>query len=65
MKVNVVKEGIKYGIICGLLSLLIMYGSWAMGLETFVSVQIFSKFIPYIIVILLIAGFQQIGRAHV
>ncbi|MBC7587890.1 MAG: DUF4199 domain-containing protein [Chitinophagaceae bacterium] len=58
MKVNIINEGVKYGSICGMLALLVMYGSWTMGLQTFVSVQFISTFIPYMIAILLIAGLQ-------
>ena len=58
MKVNVVNEGVKWGSICGLLAVLLMYGSWAMGLSTFVTFQFWANFVPYMIVILIIAGFQ-------
>ena len=58
MKVNVLNEGAKYGAICGLLAIVIMYGSWAMGLNTFVSVSFWGNFLPYMIAIILIGGFQ-------
>lgn len=58
MKVNVINEGVKYGSICGLLAVLLMYGSWAMGLNTFVAVSFWSAFIPYMIIIIIIGGFQ-------
>ena len=58
MKVNVVNEGVKYGSICGLIAVLLMYGSWAAGLNTFVSVQFWGTFVPFIIVILILAGLQ-------
>ena len=58
MKVNVVNEGVKYGVINGLIAVLIMYGSWAAGLNTFVTCMFWSNFIPYMIVILIIAGLQ-------
>jgi biotin transporter BioY len=58
MKVNVVNEGIKWGSINGLIAVLIMYGSWAAGINTFVSVSFWSAFCPYMIVILIIAGLQ-------
>ncbi len=58
MKVKIVNEGLKYGAICGILALLLMFGSWSMGLSTFVSVQFIGAFVPYMIAILLIAGFQ-------
>jgi hypothetical protein len=58
MKVNIAKEGMKYGVICGLFAIVIMYGSWGMGLQTFVSVHFITTFIPFMIAILLIGGFQ-------
>src|SRR6478609_1380153 len=58
MKVNVVNEGIKWGCINGLIAVLIMYGSWAAGINTFVSVSFWANFCPYMIVILIIAGIQ-------
>ena len=58
MKVNVVNEGVKYGLICGLLAALLMYGSWAMGLNTFVACQFYTNFIPYMIAIIIIGGLQ-------
>jgi biotin transporter BioY len=58
MKVNVINEGVKYGSICGLLAVLLMYGSWAMGLNTFVGFQFWTNFIPYMIVIIIFGGLQ-------
>ena len=58
MKVNIINSGLMYGVILGLLSTTIAYGSWTMGMETFTSVSFISKLVPYMIVILLIAGFQ-------
>ncbi len=58
MKVNVANEGIKYGVICGLIAVLFMYGSWAAGLNTFVTTQFYTNFIPYMIPIIIYGGFQ-------
>lgn len=58
MKVNVVNEGLKFGVICGLIAVLLMYGSWTMGLTTFVTISFWTAFIPYMIGILLYGGFQ-------
>jgi hypothetical protein len=58
MKVNIVNEGVKYGVICGLLAVLIMYGGWAMGLDTFVSISFWTAFIPYMIAIIIYGGLQ-------
>ena len=59
MKVNVINEGVKYGIIGGLLFLLINFGAWGIGsTDTFVSVISISSFIPYLIIILIVAGLR-------
>ena len=59
MKVNVVNEGVKYGIIGGLLFLLINFGAWGIGsTATFVSVIGISSFIPYVIIILIVMGLK-------
>lgn len=58
MKVNIINEGVKYGLICGLLAVLIMFGSWALGITIFTTVQFYAAFIPYMIGILLFGGFQ-------
>lgn len=56
MKVNISKEAVKYGTIGGLLSLVVMYGGWAAGLDTFVSVRFISSFIPYVLLVFIFAG---------
>ncbi len=58
MKPNLINEGLKYGAICGLVAILITYASWAMGIEVFMKVSLYSKFVPYMIVIILLAGFS-------
>jgi hypothetical protein len=58
MKVNIVNEGLKYGLICGLTAVLIMFGSWTTGIKTFTAVQFYSAFTPYMIVIILLGGFH-------
>ena len=58
MQNTIVKEAIKYGIIAGLIEAIIMYGSWAAGLDTYVSVAGIANFVPYMIVLFLVAGFQ-------
>jgi hypothetical protein len=59
MKVNVVNEGIKWGLIGGLIFLVITYGAWGL-LDTngFVSFTSIAGFIPYMIVILIVIGLQ-------
>ena len=58
MKINLINEGAKYGLICGLTAVLIMFGSWTAGITTFTTVQFYSTFVPYMIVIILLGGFQ-------
>lgn len=58
MKVNITGEALKYGIICGLVALLLLFGGWSMGTEKFVSLQYISAFVPYMIAILIIGGIQ-------
>ena len=57
-QIDPVKEGVKIGLINGAIGLLLMYGSYYAGLDTFVNVQFASKFIPYMMIILIIYGFQ-------
>ncbi len=55
--VNINNEAVKYGIINGLIALLIMYGTWAIDINTFVTAQLWGMWFPYMIIILLIGGF--------
>lgn len=57
MKANLINEGVKYGVICGLTAVLFMYGSWAIDINTFTNVMFTVNFVPYMIAILLIGGF--------
>ena len=57
-QINFVREGIKIGLINGAIALLIMYGSYFAGLDAFVTAQFFSRFIPYMMIILIVYGFQ-------
>lgn len=52
------KEGLKYGILNGLFAMLIMYGSYFVGFEFFVTTQFTAGFIPYMMIILVIVGLQ-------
>lgn len=57
MKVNVVNEGVKYGIIGGLIYLLTTFGAWGLcSTSGFVSATGIINFIPYMIVILIVTG---------
>jgi hypothetical protein len=55
---NFIREGVKIGLINGVIALLLMYGSYFAGLDTFVTVQFISRFIPYMMIILIVYGFQ-------
>lgn len=55
---NFIREGVKIGVINGVIALLLMYGSYYAGLDVFVSVQLYANFIPYMMIILIIYGFQ-------
>jgi len=52
------KEGAKIGIINGAIVLLLMYAGYFMGIDTFVTIQFTDTFLPYMIIILIIYGFQ-------
>jgi uncharacterized membrane protein YccC len=58
MKTNAINEGLKYGAICGLAAILIMYGSWAGGITFFTGAVFYSTFIPYMVAIIVIGGLQ-------
>jgi|688.fasta_scaffold278789_2 hypothetical protein len=57
-QVNIINEGLKFGLICGLTAVLIMFGSWALGIKTFTAVQFYSTFLPYMVILLVIGGLQ-------
>ena len=60
MKVNVVKEGAKYGLIGGLITLLITYAAWGLtDTAGFVNITGIVNFIPFVIVILIITGINM------
>jgi hypothetical protein len=56
--VNFVQEGIKIGLLNGIFALLLIYVPYFMGMNTFVNVQFVANFLPYMIAVLLIKGFQ-------
>jgi hypothetical protein len=58
MKANLINEGVKYGVICGLIALLSVFGSWAAGDATFATVQKYANFMPYMFVIILLGTFS-------
>ena len=57
-QINFIREGVKIGLVNGAIALLLMYGSYFAGLESFVNVQFYARFVPYMMVILIIYGFQ-------
>ncbi|RXK86226.1 DUF4199 domain-containing protein [Filimonas effusa] len=52
------KEAYKYGIINGLIGILVLYGTWAAGMKPFFWAQLYGTVIPYMIILLIIGGFQ-------
>lgn len=56
--INFIKEGVKIGLINGAIALLLMYGSYFAGLDAFVTTQFIARFIPYMMIILIVYGFQ-------
>ena len=60
MENNNIKQGVTYGIIGGLIFLVLSFGLWAVGsVENFVSVTGVTTFIPYLFIILLVVGFNR------
>ncbi|TAG13095.1 MAG: DUF4199 domain-containing protein [Sphingobacteriia bacterium] len=57
MKVNLINEGLKYGLICGIAALLLMFGSWASGDAVYANVQMYGTFVPYMFGIILFVAF--------
>jgi hypothetical protein len=56
--INTTREGVKIGIFNGLFALTLLYGSYYIGLDVFINQQYITSFFPYMIIVLLIAGFQ-------
>jgi len=52
------KEGFQYGVLNGILGLSLMYGSYYLGFDAFAKMQFFGRFIPYMMLILILAGLQ-------
>lgn len=52
------KEGYKFGFIISLMGIAVLYGSWAMGLDTFITVQLWGGFVPYMFGVLVLGGLQ-------
>jgi hypothetical protein len=57
-QINFIKEGVKMGFINGVIALVLMYVSYYAGMDVFVDTQFISGFVPYMIVILIVYGFQ-------
>jgi hypothetical protein len=55
--VNFNREGIKIGTINGAVALLLMFGSYYLGFDIFYRVYMVSRFIPYMLVLIIIHGF--------
>lgn len=54
--VNIKREGLKIGLLNGGLALLILFGSYYVGMEFFMDVKAAEWKIPYMIIVLLVAG---------
>ncbi|MDB5197416.1 MAG: hypothetical protein JWP88_1787 [Flaviaesturariibacter sp.] len=52
------KEGLKYGLLNGILGLCLMYGTYYIGFDAFTKMQFIGRFIPYMMLILILAGLQ-------
>jgi Protein of unknown function (DUF4199) len=57
-QINLIREGVKIGLINGAITLLLMYGGYFAGITTFVNIQFIDTFLPYMIIILIVYGFQ-------
>jgi len=57
-QVNFIREGLIIGLINGGVALLLLFGSYSMGLNTFVDVQFITGFIPYMFLVVLLNGFR-------
>jgi hypothetical protein len=57
-KINFVMEGLKIGVVNGIIALILMYASYYAGMNVFVNMQVYSRFVPYMAVILLLYGFH-------
>lgn len=59
MTQNLNKSAITYGVITGLIYLVLTFGAWSIGnTGTFVSITGITTFIPYVIVTLIVAGIK-------
>jgi hypothetical protein len=56
--VDIKREAIKIGIINGVIAVSLMYISYYMGMDAFMNQQYLNPFLPYMMIILLIAGFR-------
>ncbi|MDB5197542.1 MAG: hypothetical protein JWP88_1913, partial [Flaviaesturariibacter sp.] len=52
------KEGLKYGLLNGVLGLCLMYGTYYISFDAFTKMQFIGRFIPYMMLILVLAGLQ-------
>jgi hypothetical protein len=57
-KINFVLEGLKIGVVNGIIALILMYASYYAGMDAFVNMQFYTRFIPYMALILVLYGFQ-------
>jgi hypothetical protein len=53
---SIKREGVKYGIINGLIETAIYYCSYYIGFDTFMKATSFQRYIPYMMIILVLGG---------
>lgn len=52
------RSALIYGLIGGLIFVLLHFGAWAFGVPTYISVSGLEKVVPYVILLLIFAGLQ-------
>ena len=62
--VDFIREGIKIGMLNGILALIILFVSYYMGFNVFAQTQFIAKFVPYMATILLLYGLQLKKKNH-
>ncbi len=56
--VDMQKEGLKIGLLNGAFALLVMFVGYWMGIQSYLDIKMAERFVPYMIIILLITGFS-------
>jgi Protein of unknown function (DUF4199) len=58
MNITLKNAGVIMGAVAGVLSSIIMFICWKMGYEQIANYQFYEKFIPFVFILFLLAGFQ-------